>query len=611
MSGLRIAPELALPVEVAGEAIAILAKRGAGKTNTATVLVEEIYKAGIQVVILDPVGAWWGIRSSADGDHEGLAIAVLGGVHGDVPLDQAAGALIADVAVDSGQSLLLDLSDFPSKASMARFVVDFGERLFRRKNRDKSLLHLVLEEADTFAPQTGKGDDARMRGAIEQIVRRGRSRGIGLTMITQRSAVLNKDVLSQADVLIPMRTTSPHDTAAIKQWVAAHGDDEHGVIASLPSLETGEAWFWNPERGLLQRVMVRRRETFDSSSTPTAGKQRSEPKRLAAFDVNKLGVQIQATAERAKENDPTELRKKLREIERELEAQKVATDTLARRRDDLERFIEERPAEERVVEVSPIDALELDELLNQLRDVKDLASSAVSRIDEGIRQAVLLAGKVRALPPASGERAERGTLRPDAVRDERAPRPVPPRPAVPRPTARQTPVDGVEVSGPQRRILNALAALEQIGLRNGASKIQVALFAQASPNSSSYTNNLGALKNDKGLNPWPPLISYPAAKLVTLTDEGRAIADPHAAPTSAEEMHAYVYRLVTGPQARILQELIAVYPQSLEREELAERVAASPTSSSYTNNLGALRSLGLIDKQPGVVSALPILFMDA
>lgn len=48
---------VSLPVDVAGEAIAILAKRGAGKTNTATVLVEEMVAAGVQVVILDPVGA--------------------------------------------------------------------------------------------------------------------------------------------------------------------------------------------------------------------------------------------------------------------------------------------------------------------------------------------------------------------------------------------------------------------------------------------------------------------------------------------------------------------------------------------------------------------------
>lgn len=75
--GLRVARGLELPVDVAGEALAILAKRGAGKTNTATVLVEELHAAGVQVVILDPVGAWWGIRSSADGHGLVAALPVL------------------------------------------------------------------------------------------------------------------------------------------------------------------------------------------------------------------------------------------------------------------------------------------------------------------------------------------------------------------------------------------------------------------------------------------------------------------------------------------------------------------------------------------------------
>ena len=68
---IELAPGLDLPLEVAGEAIGILAKRGAGKTNTAVVLVEELRDAGVQVVVLDPVGVWWGVRAGADGDGAG------------------------------------------------------------------------------------------------------------------------------------------------------------------------------------------------------------------------------------------------------------------------------------------------------------------------------------------------------------------------------------------------------------------------------------------------------------------------------------------------------------------------------------------------------------
>ena len=62
---------------------------------------------------------------------------------------------------------------------------------------------------------------------------------------------------------------------------------------------------------------------------------------------------------------------------------------------------------------------------------------------------------------------------------------------------------------------------------------------------------------------------------------------------------------------RILQQLIRLYPESIDKADLAEKAAASATSSAFTNNLGALRSLGLIDyPSPGQVAALPVLFLE-
>ena len=55
----------------------ILAKRGSGKTYLAGVLEEEILRAGYPLVIVDPMGAHWGIR-------EGYKIIVFGGPHADV-----------------------------------------------------------------------------------------------------------------------------------------------------------------------------------------------------------------------------------------------------------------------------------------------------------------------------------------------------------------------------------------------------------------------------------------------------------------------------------------------------------------------------------------------
>jgi DNA helicase HerA-like ATPase len=83
-----------------------------------------------------------------------------------------------------------------------------------------------------------------MLGAIEDLVRRGRARGLGITLISQRSAVLNKDVLTQAEVLVALRMTSPRDRRAVDEWVKLHAEDDaqrDGFPTSLPSMPVGEA----------------------------------------------------------------------------------------------------------------------------------------------------------------------------------------------------------------------------------------------------------------------------------------------------------------------------------------------------------------------------------
>lgn len=286
---LRIADGFTLPIDVAGEATAILAKRGAGKTNTARVLAEEYARHGVQLAVLDPVGVWWGARSAAGGQEDGLPLPVFGGDHADADLHTWAGAAIADAIVDSGLSLILDLSEF-GRDDQRTFAADFAEQLYARKSRQPSLIHVILEEADEFAPQRARGsgdpeETARMRAAVEQLARRGRSRGIGLTMVTQRSAALSKDVLTQADVLIAMRTTGPTDIRAVEEWVRRNADGGDEVVRSLPTLQTGEGWVWNPERDLLARIHVRLAWTFDSSSTPRFGEQRAHPARRATVEL--------------------------------------------------------------------------------------------------------------------------------------------------------------------------------------------------------------------------------------------------------------------------------------------------------------------------------------
>ena len=63
---LHVAEGLSLPVETVTQTIAIVAKRRAGKSYTMRRIVEQLFKAGQQVVLVDPKGDQHGIRSAAD-----------------------------------------------------------------------------------------------------------------------------------------------------------------------------------------------------------------------------------------------------------------------------------------------------------------------------------------------------------------------------------------------------------------------------------------------------------------------------------------------------------------------------------------------------------------
>src|SRR6202011_56531 len=131
---------------------------------------------------------------------------------------------------------------------------------------------------------------------------------------------------TQEQVLIALRTMSPQDLAALDVWSEVHGSpaERKVLFESLPSLPVGDAWFWSPgwptAQGIFQRVHVAPIETFDSGATPKVGQKISPPKSIADVDLAALKELMASTIEKAKADDPRELRKRIAELERQLRA---------------------------------------------------------------------------------------------------------------------------------------------------------------------------------------------------------------------------------------------------------------------------------------------------
>ncbi len=546
---LNISSELRLPLDLITETAAIIAKRGVGKTYTASVITEELLKAGGHVIAIDPVGVWWGLRTSAQGEPDGgLQILILGGSHGDLPLDPSSGRAVADLIVDERLSCVLDLS-LMTQEEAAHFLAPFLDRLYQI---NRSPLHLMVDEADSVAPQVPSRGETPMLAAMDRIVRRGRARGLGVTLITQRPAVLNKNVLTQIELLITLRLTSPNDRKAIDGWIQAQGteDERRAVMASLATLEVGEAWFWSPAwLGLLKRVHIRQRQTFDSSATPKIGQTLASPRTLASVDLSALKERFSGALVAAAESDPVQLRRRI---------------------DTLEQQLRERPVEHVVerVEVPILRPGEAERLEQAAEGMTAMGKDLLS-----------IAGEIR------------------AVLAKNSPHPVQIPATTPRllASASQLPVvhsnqpaqlvGSGTVTAPQQRILNALASFAALGLRQVA-RNNVAVWANQSPTSSGFTNNLGRLRT-------MGLINYLTPGFVSLTAIGETSAPPATIYTLNELHSAWITRL-PRPQGKILSELLTCYPDPISRPELALRVGQSYTSSGFSNNLGALRSLGIV-----------------
>jgi hypothetical protein len=267
--------------------LAVVGTSGSGKTYAAKGLLERVMASGGRVCVVDPLGVWWGLAKGVDGADPPFPVAIFGGAHADVPLDPDNGAALGRLIGRETMACVVDVSDFGSAAARRAFMTAFTTALYEANTEP---LHLVLDEADLWAPQRTQPDGMELLGRMEEIVRRGRVRGFVPWLITQRPAVLHKDVLSQADILVSMKLTSSQDRAAVGRWIEGQADRAEGrrILGALPQLRRGEGWVWAPGEGVLAPVSFPRIRTLDSSQTPARRDQPGTQRALAAVDPSAI-----------------------------------------------------------------------------------------------------------------------------------------------------------------------------------------------------------------------------------------------------------------------------------------------------------------------------------
>lgn len=593
MSGLKVTrgDTLELPLSAVTEVISFLATRGAGKSFAGADFAEEFYAASLQFVVVDPMGVYWGLRSSLNGTKAGLGVVVLGGERGDVPLEPTSGRLIADVVVDTGQSFVLDLSLFDSKSDQVKFMEAFCERIFYRKGpiEARTPMMIIVDEADEFAPQKPAPDETRMLGHMIRLAKRGRTRGIGLMPLTQRSAEFNKGILDLSSAVVFMRTAGPRDREAIKKWLAGSAPELLNLVEALfPKLETGHALIYSPHWLRLDEpveVQFRMIRTFDSYKTPEPGEARPAPAKTAPIDLAVLGEQIAATVERAKESDPKELRKRISELERQLAAKPSADDGQIERLQAHIAELEAREPERIEVAVFP-EALkttirqDYDGIAAHLDSIDESLARSRARLDEEL-ETLLPAAAAPAKPDTSGHVR---TL--SAVHDTRR-RELPA--SAPRRELPRVPVDrsngDVKIGKGERVVLSILAQYP-----DGRTLAELAFLAGYSAKASTIGVIISNLRKAGYLEDGNKPVRPTAAGLEAA---GGAIERP-TGPALLDQWLQHP-RMGKG-EREVLLALLDLDPEEPTNDELCSITGYSPTASTIGVILSNLRKLGLVQK---------------
>jgi Mn-dependent DtxR family transcriptional regulator len=446
-------------------------------------------------------------------------------------------------------------------------------------------LWLVLEEGDVFAPQQPMAEAARLLGEVDRIARRGRARGFRLISLTQRPAKINKDVLTQLSTLIALGISSPQDRAAIQAWIEGNADKSRAreVTDTLASLKVGEGWVWAPELELLERVTFPAIKTLDTSATPKAGENSAELGAKAAQaagllpDIARLKARLKSLTDE-QESDVAEGNGKAADRITENATQSATQQQLAEA---------ERRGYQRGLEASS----------ERLRAEFDRGFEAGFRhaLGEVTRACEKMLANpapgfiivpIAALPVPADMLAEAEAATTGGAGDQN------------RGTGSVVPA---AIPPARQRILDALSWFSSIGL-DAPERAALAFMAEATATSSGFQNNLGALRS-------AGLIDYPASGLVMLTEAGKKLARRPSRPRTNEALHEQIFDRLQPALRRILEAVIETYPDRISRIDLARDVGVSASSSGFQNNLGRLRSLGLIDyPASGFVVATKALF---
>ena len=225
----------------------IIAQSGAGKSYGVAVICEQLASENLGFCIIDTEGEYASLKQKYE-------VLWVGGESADVNVSTIDLNHLASIVIKESIPLIFDISDLPDEKVL---VSDWIKALYEASTKHRNPYLLIIEEADKFVPQRGE-----KLSVIHEVARRGRKRGLGLLVASQRPALVSKGVLSQCNHQLIGKLTVENDLKAVNHFFSSRKE-----LKSLPDLLPGEFFMigFKPDESLFK---FKERLTSHDSATP-------------------------------------------------------------------------------------------------------------------------------------------------------------------------------------------------------------------------------------------------------------------------------------------------------------------------------------------------------
>jgi hypothetical protein len=518
----------------------IQANSGGGKSWLLRRIAEQAF-GKVQVIIIDPEGEFSTLREKLD--------YVLVGKGGETPADVRSAGLVAHKLLELNASAVCDLYEMKSSQRHEWVKLFLDALLDAPKNLWHPLL-VIVDEAHSYCPEKGAGESIASDAMIG-LATRGRKRGYCAIFATQRLGKLRKDAAAELTNVMVGQTFIDIDRKRAAEMLGIPHSDERLFFDEMKVIEPGN--FYALGRAITkERILVKIGPVTTTHPEPGQAGFIAEPPPIPE-KIKSLLPKLSDLPREAEQKARTE--SELRQEITSLRHQLSARPTVAVPETKIER-----------VEIPILQ----DSELSRLEEIASHFDEDAARLTDAARN---IYASVKAYRSAPQIRFTAPPARMISIKN--------------RPLSSSSD-SGEKLQKAERSILIVLAQYPE-----GRSVNQIAILAGYAVGTGGFNNALGALRSKRFI--------VGSKEMTQITQAGiNALGEFSPLPVG-QELREYWRRKLGKAERAAFDVLIEVWPNSVDRDELASQAGYTPGTGGINNAMSRLKTLELA-VQDGVKS---------